>query len=39
MAITITTKENAIKKTFDKRFAMPLDFDFFKRPVCLYGLN
>ena len=28
-AITITTKENAIKKNFVKRFLMPLDFDFF----------
>ena len=23
------TQENAIKKTYDKRYAMPLDFDFF----------
>ena len=28
-ALTITTQENAIKKTFDKRFSIPLDFDFF----------
>ena len=27
------TQENAIKKTFDKSFAIPLDFDFFKHPV------
>ena len=31
--------ENAIKKTFDKRFAIPLDFDFFKHPVYSYGLK
>ena len=28
-ALTITTQENAIKKALDKRFAIPLDFDFF----------
>ena len=38
-ALTITTQENAIKKTFDKRFAIPLDFDFFKHPVYPYGLK
>ena len=26
-ALTVTTQENAIKKTFDKRIAIPLDFD------------
>ena len=35
----MTTQENAIKKTFDKRFAIPLDFDFFKHPVYSYGLK
>ena len=25
--------ENAVKETFGKRFAIPLDFDFFKHPV------
>ena len=35
----MTTQENAIKKTFDKRFSIPLDFDFFKYPVYPYGLN
>ena len=35
-ALTVTTQENAIKKTFGKRFAIPLDFDFFKHPVYLY---
>ena len=38
-ALTITTQENAIKKTFGKRFSIPLDFDFFKQPVYPYGLN
>ena len=32
-ALTKTTQENAIKKTFDKRFAIPLDFDFFRHLV------
>ena len=27
-ALIVTTQENAVKKTFDKRFAMLLDFDF-----------
>ena len=35
----MTIQENAIKKTFDKRFGMPLDFDFFKHPVYPYGLK
>ena len=38
-ALTITTQENATKKTFDKRCSIPLDFDFFKHPVYPYGLN
>ena len=38
-ALAVTTQENAIKKTFDKRFAIPLDFDFFKHPVYPYGLK
>ena len=38
-ALTLTTQENVIKKTYDKRFEIPLDFDFFKHPVYLYGLN
>ena len=38
-ALMVTTQENAIKKTFDKRFAIPLDFDFFKHPVYPYGLK
>ena len=32
----VTTQENAIKKTLGKRFAILLDFDFFKHP---YGLK
>ena len=38
-ALTVTTKENAIKKTFGKSFAIPLDFDFFKHPLYSYGLK
>ena len=38
-ALAVTTQENAIKKTFGKRFAIPLDFDFFKHPVYPYGLK
>ena len=37
--LTVTTQENAIKKTSDKRFAILLDFDFFKHPVYPYGLK
>ena len=35
----MTTQEDAIKKTFDKRFTTPLDFDFFKHPVYPGGLK
>ena len=38
-ALTVTIKENAIRKTFVKRFAAPLDLDFFKHPVYPYGLK
>ena len=40
-ALTVTTQENAIKKTFEKRFEIPLDFDFFKRPdkIVRFELN
>ena len=34
-ALTVTTQENAIKKTFDKRFVMPLDFDFLSM-LCIH---
>ena len=33
------TQENAIKKTFNKRFAILLDFYFFKHLVYPYGLK
>ena len=39
MAITVTIKENAIKFTSGKRFAVPLNFDFFKHSVYLSGLK
>ena len=39
MALKVTTQANAIKKAFNKRFAIPLDFDFFKHPVYPYGLD
>ena len=39
MALAATTQENAIKKMFDKRFAILLDFDFFKHPLYPYGLK
>ena len=32
-ALTVATQENAIRKTFDKWFAIALDFDFFRHPV------
>ena len=38
-ALVVTTQEHAIKKTLDKRFSIPLDFDFFKHPVYPYGLK
>ena len=38
-ALIVTTQENVIKKTLDKRFALLLDFDFFKHPVYPYGLK
>ena len=34
-----TIQENAIKKTFDKRFVILLDFDFFKHLVYHHGLK
>ena len=37
MAITVSTKENAIKKAIGKKFAIPLNFDFFKNLVYSYG--
>ena len=37
--LTLTTQENAIKKTFANRSIIPLDFDFFKHPVYPDGLK
>ena len=37
--LSVTTQENAIKKTFDKKFVIPLDLDFFKHLVYSYGLK
>ena len=36
-ALAVTTHENV--KTFDKKFAVPLDFDFFKYPAYSYRLK
>ena len=36
IGLTVTIQENAIKKTFDKMFAIPLDFDLFRHPVYIY---
>ena len=38
-ALTLTTQENVIKKTYDKRFVIPLDFEFFKDPVYPSGFE
>ena len=38
-ALTVTTQENAIKKTLDKRFTILLEFDLFKHPVYPCGLK
>ena len=38
-ALTLTTQENAIKKTLHKIFATPIDFEFFKHPVYPYALK
>ena len=38
-ALAVTTQENAVKKTFGKGFAIPLDFDFLKHPVYPNGLK
>ena len=32
-ALTLTTQENAVKKTYDNQFAISLDFDFSKHPI------
>ena len=38
-ALTVTPQENAIKNTLDKRFAIPLDFDFSRHPVYPHELK
>ena len=38
-ALAVTTQENAMKKMFDKKFAIPLDFGFFKYSVSPSGLR
>ena len=38
-SVTVTTQENAIKKIFDKTFAVSLDFNFFKHPMYPYDLK
>ena len=35
--LAVTIQENVIKKTFNERFAVLLDYDFFKHPVYPYG--
>ena len=37
--LAVTSQEKVVKKTFDKSFAIPLDFDFFMHPVYPYGLK
>ena len=38
-ALTLTTEENAIKKTVSNRFSILLDFEFLKHPTYPYGLR
>ena len=38
-ALTVTIQKKAIRKTFDKRIAILLDFDFFKHPVYPHGFK
>ena len=37
--MTLSTAENAVKKTLGNRFAIPLDFEYFKQPVSPYYLH
>ena len=37
--ITVTTTENAITKTFGKRFAVSLNFDFFKHLLNFFNMD
>ena len=36
--LAMMTQKNAIKKTFAKRFVIPIDFNFLKQPVYPGGL-
>ena len=38
-ALTLITKENVIKRTYKKTFAIPLHSEFFKHPVYPYKLK
>ena len=38
-ALTLTTQENVIRKTYDKRFPIPLDCDFFKHTFYPYSFE
>ena len=38
-ALPLTAQENVIKNTYDKRFEIPLDFDFFKNSVYPSGFE
>ena len=38
-ATAVATQKIAVKKSFSKRLAIPLDFDFFKHLVYPYGLK
>ena len=37
--LTLSTAENALKKTLGNRFMIPLDFEYFKQPVLPYYLH
>ena len=37
--LTLSTAENAVKKTLGNRFMIPLDFEYFKQPVSPYYLH
>ena len=38
-ALSLSASETAIKKTYGKRFSIPLDLQFFKYPIYLEGLK
>ena len=37
--LTLSTVENVVKKTLNKRFGIPLNFEYFKQLVSLYYLD